>query len=231
MEGKMKKHYEGKTKTVYDLGNGLFKLFFKDDVTGADGKFDPGANTVGLTMEGAGAAGLKMSVYFFRLLTEKGVKTHFVSADEAERTMTVKPITIFGDGLEVICRFKALGSFIRRYGGYIREGEPLDAYVEMTLKDDDRGDPLITQDALEQLGVLKKGEYETLKTLARDISAIIKKELAAKGLELCDIKLEFGRDRDGMILLSDELSGGNMRVLENGKFLMPIELTKRVLGE
>jgi len=227
----MKKHYEGKTKIVYDLGGGLFKLFFKDDVTGTDGKFDPGANTVGLTIEGAGAAGLKTSIYFFKFLTEKGVKTHFVSADEAERTMTVKPITSFGDGLEVICRFKALGSFIHRYGGYVKEGEPLDALVEMTLKDDDRGDPLITQDALEQLGILKGSEYETLKTLAREISEIIKKELATKGLELCDIKLEFGKDKDGEILLADELSGGNMRVLENGKYLMPIELTERIWGE
>jgi len=226
----MKKHYEGKTKIVYDLENGLFKLYFKDDVTGTDGKFDPGADTVGLTIDGVGAAELKMSVYFFKLLMEKGVKTHFVSADEAERTMTVKPITYFGNGLEVICRFKALGGFIRRYGGYIKEGEPLDALVEMTLKDDGRGDPLITQDALEQLGILKTREYETLKTLAREISTIIKKELDAKGLELCDIKLEFGKDKGGEILLVDELSGGNMRVLENGKSLMPVELTKRILG-
>jgi len=227
----MKRLYEGKTKIVYDLGNGLFKLFFKDDVTGTNGKFDPGADTTGLTIEGAGAAGLRMSVYFFKLLMEKGVKTHFVSADESERTMTVKPIAYFGGGIEVICRFKALGGFIRRYGSYIKEGEPLDALIEMTLKDDGRGDPLITQDALEQLGILAAREYDTLKTLAREISTIIKKELAAKGLELCDIKLEFGKDGDGEILLADELSGGNMRVLESGKSLMPIELTKRILGE
>ena len=226
----MKKCYEGKTKTVYDLENGFFKLFFKDDMTGADGQFDPGANAVGLTVDGAGAAGLGMSIYFFKLLEEKGIKTHFVSAYEAERSMTVKPITVFGQGLEIICRFKALGSFIRRYGSYIQEGEALDAFVEMTLKDDPKGDPLITQDALEQLGILKTGEYEKLKSLTQKISTVIKDELAAKGLELCDIKLEFGRGKDGEILLTDEISGGNMRVFADGKSVMPIELARRVLG-
>ena len=227
----LKLHYEGKTKTVYDLENGLYKLFFKDDVTGTDGKFDPGANTVGLTIDGAGAAGLRMSVYFFKLLTEKGIKTHFVSADETERTMTVKPMTNFGNGLEVICRFKALGSFMRRYGSCAQEGQPLDALVEMTLKDDDRGDPLITRDALEALGILKEGEYKKLKKMTKDISKILQKDLAKKGLELCDIKLEFGRDPAGKMMLVDELSAGNMRVFENGKSLMPLELTKRVLGQ
>ena len=224
----MKIYREGKTKTVYDLENGFLKLFFKDDMTGTDGQFDPGANTVGLTVDGSGAAALKMSVHFFKLLEVKGIKTHFVSADEAGRTMTVKPITAFGEGLEVICRFKALGSFIRRYGNYVKEGEALDAFVEMTLKDDAKGDPLITQDALEQLGILKRGEYEELKTLTQKISIIIKEELAAKGLELCDIKLEFGRGGGGEILLADEVSGGNMRVFANGKSVMPIELAKLI---
>jgi len=224
----MKKLYTGKTKDVYELDDGNIRLVFKDDMTGADGLFDPGANTVGLKVEGAGRAGLAMSVYYFKLLEENGYPTHFISADETQ--MTVKPVTMFGKGLEVICRYKALGSFIRRYGGYIREGEPLEAVVEMTLKDDERGDPFINEDALIAVGILKTGEYAKIESLTKKISAIVKADLAAAGMELCDIKLEFGRDSDDKIMLIDELSAGNMRVTENGKMITPLELSNRVTG-
>jgi len=222
----MKKIATGKTKDVYDLENGNYQFIFKDDMTGVDGVFDPGANTVGLTVEGAGLAGLAMSVYYFRLLEEKGFPTNFISAEE--NRMTIKPATHFGGGLEVICRYKAIGSFFRRYGAYIKEGTPLDSLIEMTLKDDDRGDPLINEDALIAIGILKPGEYETIKKLTQKISEAIKQDLESKNLELCDIKLEFGKDKNGRIMLIDEVSGGNMRVTENGKSIQPIELSKRV---
>lgn len=220
---------DGKTKKLCDLGNGHYQLFFKDDMTGTDGVFDPGANTVGLTVEGAGKAGLALSVYFFRLLTDKGCPTHFVDADVEGRTMTVKPAEMFGQGLEIICRYTAMGSFIRRYGAYVQEGQPLDALVEMTLKDDGRGDPLINREALEAIGVLKPGEYDELSVQTKKICGIIRDDLAAKGLTLCDIKLEFGRTADGVLLI-DEISGGNMRVLEQGRSVPPLELANRVLG-
>jgi len=222
----MNKIFTGKTKDVYKLDDGNYQLVFKDDMTGTDGKFDPGANTVGLTVDGAGLAGLLMSVYFFKLLEEKGYPTHFVST--IENKMTVKPATPFGGGLEVICRYKALGSFIRRYGDYIQEGADIDAVVEMTLKNDERGDPLINEDALVAIGFLKPGEYAELKTLTQNICAVIKADLAIRGMELCDIKLEFGKDASGSIILIDEVSGGNMRVTENGKTIPPLELSKRV---
>ena len=57
--------YSGKTKDVYALDNGNYLLKFKDDVTGTDGVFDPGASTVGLTIEGAGKAGLRLTKFFF----------------------------------------------------------------------------------------------------------------------------------------------------------------------
>jgi len=222
----MKKIFTGKTKDVYQLEDGNIKLVFKDDMTGTDGVFDPGANTVGLTVEGAGLAGLSMSVYYFKMLEEKGYPTQFISAEG--NTMTVKQATPFGGGLEVICRYKAMGSFIRRYGGIIDEGTTLDAVVEMTLKDDARGDPLINEDALAAIGILKPGEYTEIKTLTQKICEVIKIDLAEKGLELCDIKLEFGKDKQGKIILIDEVSGGNMRVLENGEPVLPLELSKRV---
>lgn len=222
--------YKGKTKDVYKLADGNVLLKFKDDVTGEDGVFDPGANTVGLTIEGAGQSGLRMTRFFFEKLAEKNIPTHYVDADIEKATMTVKQATVFGKGLEVICRYRAVGSFLRRYGAYCVEGQPLDAFVEVTIKDDDRNDPPITEDALSQLGILTKAEYATLVQLTQEISAVVKDELASKGLDLYDIKLEFGRDVNGNIMLIDEISGGNMRVYQNGNYIAPLELEKIVLA-
>lgn len=220
--------YSGKTKEVYKLDDGNYLLKFKDDATGEDGVFDPGSNEIGLTIEGMGRGGLRLTEYFFAKIAAAGYPTHFVSADIENATMTVRPAEMFGKGLEVICRFRAVGSFIRRYGDYCEEGRSLPAFVEVTLKDDDRGDPPITKDALDMLGLLSADEYEELKALTQNISTLIKDALAEKGLELYDIKLEFGRI-GGRVALIDEVSGGNMRVYKDGKIVEPLELVRLVL--
>ncbi|RDW17387.1 phosphoribosylaminoimidazolesuccinocarboxamide synthase [Oceanobacillus chungangensis] len=225
----MKQLYTGKTKDVYELEEGNLLLKFKDDVTGENGVFDPGANTVGLSIEGAGRAGLKLTQFFFEILKEKGIPTHYIAADIEEATMTVVPASVFGQGLEVICRYRAVGSFFRRYGKYAEDGQTLDAFVEVTLKDDERQDPPISKDALHMLGILTNDEYETLKTLTQQISQVVKDELAKKDIELYDIKLEFGRDANNQILLIDEISGGNMRAYKNGEYIEPLELEKMML--
>ena len=222
--------YTGKTKNVYALEDGNYLLKFKDDVTGENGVFDPGANTVGLTLEGAGRAGLSLTKHFFEILKEKGIPTHYIDANIDEATMTVKPATVFGKGLEVICRYRAVGSFLRRYGLYAEEGQPLDAFVEVTLKDDDRQDPPISEDALDMLGVLSKAEYAVLKDLTKQIGDVVKADLALKGIELYDIKFEFGRvGEDKQIVLIDEISGGNMRAYKDGEYIEPLKLEQLML--
>jgi len=226
----MKLVYTGKTKNVYLLEDGNYLLKFKDDVTGVDGKFDPGANSVGLTIEGIGKSGLKLTKMFFEKLNEQGIPTHYIDADIDAATMTVKPATVFGHGLEVICRFRAVGSFLRRYGRYVKEGQPLDAFVEVTLKDDERQDPPISEDALAMLGILSREEYAILKDLTVKIANFVKEELAKKNLELYDIKLEFGRiGEDKHIALIDEISGGNMRAYKDGEYVEPLLLEKLML--
>ena len=226
----MKHIYTGKTKDVYELNDGNYLLKFKDDVTGEDGVFDPGANTVGLSIAGAGKAGLRLTKLFFEALIKEGIPTHYLEANIEESTLKVKPATVFGKGLEVICRYRAVGSFLRRYGKYVKEGQPLDAFVEVTLKDDDRQDPPITDDALDMLGILSKEEYQVLKRLTKEIGSIIKAELAKKDIELYDIKFEFGRiGEDKEIALIDEISGGNMRAYKSGKYIEPLELEKLML--
>lgn len=224
--------YTGKTKNVFKLEDGHYLLKFKDDVTGENGVFDPGANTVGLTIEGAGLAGLRLTSFFYSKLNEQGVPTHYVDANFEDATMTVKPATVFGNGLEVICRFKAVGSFLRRYGAYVEEGQDLDAFVEVTIKDDDRLDPPISADALAMLDILSLEEYEVLKQRTVEISKFVGSELAKKGLTLYDIKLEFGRDANtNEILLIDEISGGNMRAYKGDTYIEPLELEKIMLAE
>lgn len=219
----------GKTKDVFELANGNYLLKFKDDVTGEDGVFDPGANTVGLTIEGAGAAGLKLSTYFFKLLQKQGIPTHYVESNIDEGTMTVKPATPFGEGLEIICRYRAVGSFLKRYGKYADEGQSLDAFVEVTLKDDERKDPPINKDALHMLGILSETDYDILKKFTIQVSNLVKEELMKHDIELFDIKLEFGKDKDNQIMLIDEISGGNMRAYKDGNYIPPLELPSLII--
>lgn len=227
----MEKIYQGKTKDVYRLGDHQILLQFKDDVTGENGVFDPGANTVGLTIAGAGKSGLKMTTYFFEVLNRLGIPTHFVSSDIDKVQMIVKEAQVLGKGLEVICRYRAVGSFLRRYAAYCEEGQPLDSFVEVTIKDDERGDPVISEDALAMLGILTTENYQVLKSLTQKICGVVKDELAKKGLELYDIKLEFGYDKaDNTLLLIDEISGGNMRVYKDGTYIPPLELEKLFLS-
>ena len=218
--------YTGKTKNVYALENGNCLLKFKDDCTGKDGVFDPGENSVGLTIEGVGDVNLRMSIYFFEKINAAGIKTHYVSADLSNTTMEVLPAKVFGKGLEVICRERAVGSFIRRYGDLIESGAKLPSYVETTLKDDEKGDPLITKDALVAIGVMTEEQYEDLKDMTQKITKIVADDLAEKGMELYDIKFEFGYAPDGTVMLIDEVASGNMRVYKNGEYVDPMKLNE-----
>ena len=227
----MEKIYTGKTKDVFQMENGNVMLKFKDDCTGKDGKFDPGENAVGLTIEGIGRENLKTSVYYFEMLKKAGIKTHYVGADVDNATMEVLSATVFGHGLEVICRLVATGSFIRRYGQYIEDGTKLPGgYVETTFKDDNRGDPLVTKDALIALGVMSAEMYDSMKEQTLKITNIIAEDLAKKGMELYDIKFEFGFDKNGEVILIDEIASGNMRVYKDGKIVDPMDLTALILA-
>ena len=218
--------YTGKTKDVYTLENGNCLLKFKDDCTGKDGVFDPGENAVGLTIDGVGDVNLRMSIYFFEKINAAGIKTHFINANLEDTTMEVLPAKVFGQGLEVICRHKAVGSFIRRYGQYIEEGADLPAYVEMTFKNDALGDPLVTKDGLVALGVMTDKQYEDMKDMTQKITQIVADDLKEKGMVLYDIKFEFGYDADGKVMLIDEVASGNMRVYKDGEYIDPMTLSE-----
>lgn len=218
--------YTGKTKNVFELANGNYLLKFKDDCTGKDGVFDPGENSVGLTIDGVGDVNLRMSIYFFEKVNKAGINTHYISANLDDTTMEVVPAKPFGKGLEVICRYKAVGSFYRRYSDYIEEGADLPAYVETTFKNDEKGDPLVTKDGLIDLGVMTAKQYDDVKEMTQKITKIVADDLKEKGLVLYDIKFEFGYDKDGNVILIDEIASGNMRVYKDGKYVDPMTLSK-----
>jgi len=221
--------FTGKTKDVYANPDGTYTLKLKDDATGKDGVFDPGENAVALSISGLGRASLRLTEYYFRKITEAGIPNHFVSCDLDAVTMQVRPAAVFGKGLEFVCRRLADGSFVRRYGAYVAPGADLDFFVEVTLKDDERGDPPITKEALALLGLLSEEDYETCRALTRSITRLIAADLSAKGLSLHDIKLEFGKS-GGEILLIDEISGGSMRVYKDGVPVPPMALATYILN-
>ena len=218
--------YTGKTKNVYEMPNGHYLLKFKDDCTGADGVFDPGMNTVGLTIEGVGDVNLRMTDYFFKLINEAGIRTHFVKANFEDTTMEVLPAKVFGKGLEVICRYKAVGSFFRRYEQYCTLGQDLPAYVEMTFKNDEKGDPLVTKEGLIVLGVMTAEQYDAIVEMTQKITKIVADEMTKRGMDHYDIKFEYGYDADGKVMLIDEIASGNMRVYKNGEYIDPMTLSK-----
>jgi len=236
----MKLIKEGKTKSVFALDNGNILLKFKDTVTGylSTGVSDPGGNDVVGEIKDVGLGGLRITKYYFELLKKKlpKIKTHYIESDLNERTMTVAPGVLFGKGLEVVVRFIATGTFIKRYGDYINDGDSLiktgkngkkKALIEFTLKDDKKDDPPLTKSTLRFLNIANKKEIKTMKDMVLKIAFVVLEDLKKKGLKLYDIKFEFARNaKTGKVMLVDEISGGVMRVYKDGKKLDYVELGK-----
>ena len=224
----MTRVYQGKTKDVYKNPSGTYTLVFKDTATGKDGVFDPGENAVGLSIDGLGRESIRMSQYFFEKINEAGIPNHYVECDINASSMTVLPAKAFGNGIEFICRLRADGSFVRRYGAYTKHGDKLDYVIEATIKDDARKDPPINQDTMLALKIMTQQEYDICLDLTKKTTQLIAAELAAKGLELYDIKYEFGKNDDNVILI-DEFSAGIMRAYKDGKPVPPMELATMIL--
>ncbi len=227
----MEKIYTGKTKDVYKKQEGILVFHFKDDVTGADGVVDPGANSVLGQISGKGKMSLELTQHYFKLLERNNIPTHFISADLSRGIMEVKNAQLPGKnlsefgGLEFICRLKAYGSFLRRYQKYIREKlQQLPYLIEITVKDDEQGDPLINDDTIVALGILDEKQLARCKELTNSAAQVIEQDLLQKELFLVDIKFEFGLINNQVALI-DEVSADSMRVMDkNGKFLSHQEI-------
>lgn len=218
---------DGKTKTLYALDDERALLVFKDDVTGTEEGIDPGGNQVVGRVEGKGRAALRQSLHFFNLLAGHGVPTHYVSADPEGRGLIVRRAV--WTGLEFIVRFKAAGSFVRRYGRYVAAGADLGGLVEITLKDDERGDPLVTDETIAALGIMTLEQVREAKALVRRAAQVIRDHLQEKGLDLLDIKFECGIIGDRLVII-DDVSTDNMRVTRAGEAVGPQDLLRYLEG-
>lgn len=220
------KIYSGKTKDLFALANGNILLVFKDDVTGDNGVIDPGANTVIGQVEGKGRKSLAMTDYFFKRLHAANISTHLVQLDLEKGTMEVRRAEPLGKsisgtgGLEFVCRTRPWGSFLRRYQPYIADvNANLDYLVEITVKDDERGDPLINDDTLVALGLVSPAHLAQAKDITRQVCRIVEADLREKDLTLVDMKIEIGLV-DGEVVVIDEVSADAMRVMDKtGKVL------------
>jgi len=226
----MKLLKEGKTKDVFLNDDGTVTFKFKNTVTGhaSSGTMDPGGNQVVGEVAGVGMNALKVTTYYFELFNKLGIKSHYISSDIKNMSMKVKFCEFFGKGLEFVVRYVQTGSFVRRYALYAKEGAPLKALCEVTLKDDERDDPLITKESVVALKLMTAKQYDTTVKLSKQISNVIKDDLKKKGLKLYDIKLEFGLVDDEIVLI-DEVSAGNMRAYKGKKKLDYAGLSAEIL--
>ncbi|MGU3574403.1 phosphoribosylaminoimidazolesuccinocarboxamide synthase [Brucellaceae bacterium C25G] len=232
------KIYSGKTKDLYALTNGNILLVFKDDVTGGeDGVIDPGANSVIGQVAGKGRKSLGMTDYFFKRLHAADVATHLVNLDLDKGTMEVRRAEPLGKnvngtgGFEFVCRTRPWGSFIRRYQQYIKDtAQKFDYLVEITIKDDERGDPLINDDAIIALGLLSPEHLAKAKDITRNVCRIVEADLRGLGLTLVDMKIEIGLI-DGEVVVIDEISADAMRVMdEAGNVLEHAKVYEKLIG-
>lgn len=224
----MKVLYKGKTKNVLrNEENGSVYLLFKDDATGENGVFDPGSNTVGGSVEGKGKIGLKITKYFFELMEKNNIPTHYISADVDNNLMQVRNVTV--PKLEFILRYFTAGSMCRRFS--IEEGLVFDPpYTEVTLKDDEQGDPLISERLCIMKGLLVEGQYSEALKILEMVGEVLKKELAKMDLTLIDFKIEVGYDESGKIYVADEITPDIWRVKDkNGNIPNQIDCGNLIL--
>jgi len=224
----MKTLYSGKTKDVLvNEENNTVYLLFKDSATGENGVFDPGSNTVGGSVEGKGKIGLAITSYFFELMEKNGVPTHYLGLDLEKNLMQVRKLTV--PPLEFVLRYFTAGSMCRRFT--IEEGIPFEPpYLEVTLKNDEQGDPLISERLCLMKGILKEGQYDEALNVLVSVGEVLKAELASMNLTLIDFKIELGYDENGKIYVADEITPDIWRVKdENGNIPNQVDCGKMLL--
>jgi phosphoribosylaminoimidazole-succinocarboxamide synthase len=224
--------YSGKSKDVFSISEGQYRgkylLVFTDKATGylENGKpvFDPGYDTVVGSIPGKGAIACRFATYFFRLLREKGIATHYIETI-SDSEMVVEPALPLSlpieapgfpgsaplENLEFTWRNSATGSFWRRYP-FVKPCKNIHKVVEAWTKGD--SDTLITFEALEETGAMSRDEISGSIELVKDIAEIVTREFESKGYHVLDGKFELGRlrDGDGKIVLIDEISPDVLRV-------------------
>jgi phosphoribosylaminoimidazole-succinocarboxamide synthase len=213
--------YEGKAKQVFATdAQDVVRIHFKDEATAFDGK------KRGI-IAGKGAVNARVSALLFEYLGAQGVATHYLGL-AGDRDLLARRVSIIP--LEVVVRNVAAGSLAKRLGW--EEGRPVaPPILELYLKDDALGDPLINQYHVRALALATDDERCRLEETALVINGLLIPYLAKRGLRLVDFKLEFGRDGRGDILLADELSPDTCRFWDSESgYRMDKDRFRRDLG-
>jgi phosphoribosylaminoimidazole-succinocarboxamide synthase len=194
--------YEGKAKRIYATDEAeVVRVQYKDSATAFNG--EKKAEIIG-----KGQLNNEITSLLFSKLSELGIQSHFIEKI-SENEQLVKRVDIIP--LEVVVRNFAAGSFSKRLG--VEEGRKLSRpIVEFYLKDDALGDPLITDDHVDVLGLASGDEMAELKVAALKINEVLGGFFTEIGVTLIDFKLEFGKDAEGQILLADEISPDTCRL-------------------
>jgi phosphoribosylaminoimidazole-succinocarboxamide synthase len=232
--------YEGKAKVLFSTAEpDVLLAYFKDDATAFN------AQKRG-TIAGKGEINCRIAAEIFQLMESQGIATHYLDCPSA-REMRVRAVEIFP--IEVVVRNIAAGSLCQQTG--IAAGTVLkQPLVEFFYKNDALGDPLLTLDRLSLMELATPDQLGDIQATTLKINRILQDFFLDRGITLVDFKIEFGRDRQGNILLADEISPDscrlwlsdetdpNLRVLDKDRFRRDLgnvegayqEVLKRVLA-
>ena len=198
---KLEQIYEGKAKKVYKTDDPeLYIVDYKDDATAGNGAKKG-------TIVDKGIMNNKITMFFFDLLAKEGISNHVIEVMD-DRNVLIKKLDIVP--LEVIIRNVAAGSLAKRLG--LEEGTPMSMpVIELCYKNDDLGDPMVNRYHVLACKLASAEELDEIEAQALKINKIMVDYLKTKNIDLIDFKLEFGRDKDGKIILADEISPDNCR--------------------
>ena len=199
----MKELLEGKVKTVFETDEEDKVLIrYEDRVTAFNGEHIEYPRDKGATC-------CMISAFLFERLERVGIKTHYIDVPTLN-TMLCRKVKIVP--VEVICRNRAAGSIIEHTEG-LYEGQSFDPpIIEFFLKDDYKGDPLLTLDRVRLMNI----DPIPFVIKTREVNEQLQKIFGEIGMDLIDFKLEFGYDCDGNFILADEISPDSMRLWKKG---------------
>lgn len=200
-----KKVYEGKAKILYEGPEpGTLVQYFKDDATA----FNAEKRDV---VEGKGVLNNRMSEFFMEGLGAIGVPTHFIRRINM-REQLIRSVEIIP--LEVIVRNRAAGSMAKRLG--LKEGHPLPRpIVEFCYKDDDLGDPLVSEEHIIAFGWANQQDLDDMIALGLRVNDFLSGVMYGVGIQLVDFKIEIGRVWEGdfqRLIVADEISPDSCRL-------------------
>lgn len=194
--------YEGKAKQIYTTSDeNLVIIHYKDDATAGNGAKKG-------TIENKGIMNNKITATLFEMLEKNGVETHYKEMLNDRDQLCEKVDIIL---LEVIVRNVIAGSMAKRVG--IEEGTvPTNTIFEICYKNDKYNDPLINDHHAVAMGLTTYEDLAKIYEVAAKINNLLKETFDKEGITLVDFKIEFGKNKDGKILLADEITPDTCRL-------------------